>query len=764
MADPFNYAGPVTSVDPGSGVVTLVDESTFAISARSGDVSVGAAQGLFFRDTRILSRFELLVNGAPTESLAATADDPFTSTFVSRSLPPVGRADSTLLVFRSRYVGQGMREDLVIRNFAAEPTYCRVELLAGSDFANLFAVKEGRAGRDPAGETAVTVTNRSAPTATGQTPAAEISVAQTSAAQTSAGRPPAGRQPAGSPGSGTTFPDTIVHTYRRGGVLRGVELRFQGPVTLTPGLATFEVIVPARGEWSTCIEVAPIVDGEVLHPRYRCGQPVERAEPAERMARWRRQVPEVVTDHAGLAAVVARSAEDLGALRIFDPDFPERVVVAAGAPWFMTVFGRDSLLTAWSALLVDPDLALGVLQTLARFQGSTVDPRHEEEPGRILHEMRFGDAASLSLGGGSIYYGTADATPLFVMLLGELRRWGVGRDVVDQLLPNAERAIEWIERFGDADGDGYVEYHRATDRGLVNQGWKDSWDGIRYADGRIAQAPIALSEVQAYVYGAYLARAHFAFEARDPATYGRYRAKARALKEAFNRDFWLEERGSFAVGLDADKRPIDSVTSNVGHCLWTGIVDEEKAPLVARSLMDDEMFSGWGVRTLSSRNGGYNPISYHGGSVWPHDNAIVAAGLARYGFDDAARKIVLGLVDAGSALGGRLPELFSGLGRGELSVPVGYPTSCSPQAWSAASPLLCLRTLLRLDPWIPYGKTWVYPSLPEGIGHLRVEGIPLAGARVTIEVGDGVPGGFTVSGLPPEIELIRAPRHPSTAV
>ena len=233
----------------------------------------------------------------------------------------------------------------------------------------------------------------------------------------------------------------------------------------------------------------------------------------------------MVTDHPGLKDVIARSNEDLGALRIFDPDYPERVVVAAGAPWFMTVFGRDSLLTAWMALLVDPDLARGVLQTLARFQGTDVDPRHDEEPGRILHEMRFGDAASLSLGGGSIYYGSADATPLFVMLLGEMRRWGVAREMVDELLPNAARAIEWIEQFGDADGDGYVEYKRATDRGLANQGWKDSWDGIRYADGRVAEAPIALCEVQAYTYGAYLASAHFAFEVGDTATYDRFRAK-----------------------------------------------------------------------------------------------------------------------------------------------------------------------------------------------------------------------------------------------
>jgi glycogen debranching enzyme len=532
-------------------------------------------------------------------------------------------------------------------------------------------------------------------------------------------------------------------------------------VTVEHDLATFEVIVPARGEWSTCIEVAPIIDGTTIDPRNRCGQPVDRAEPAERLARWRRRVPQVETDHPGLKQVVARSAEDLGALRIFDPEFPERVVVAAGAPWFMTVFGRDSLLTAWMALLVDPDLALGVLQTLARFQGKEVDPRHEEEPGRILHEMRFGDAASLSLGGGSIYYGTADATPLFVMLLGELRRWGLAREVVDELLPNAERALEWIENFGDLDGDGYVEYQRMTDRGLANQGWKDSGDGIRYADGTVAHAPIALCEVQAYVYGAYLARAHFAREAGDEGTFERYRGKATRLKEDFNRDFWLEDRGWFAVGLDGDKRPIDSLTSNIGHCLWTGIVDEEKARIVADRLMAPEMFSGWGIRTLGTNMGGYNPMSYHCGSVWPHDTAIVAAGLARYGFMDHALRVVCSLLDAASSLGGRLPELFCGLDRGEFSSPVGYPTSCSPQAWAAASPLLCLRTMLRLDPWVPYGRTWLSPLLPDGMRYLKVEGIPLAGSRVTVEVdGDDV----DVTGLPPEVELVTAPRHPVSAV
>jgi glycogen debranching enzyme len=749
MADPWTFAGPVIQLDSSSRVVTLVDESTFAISGSAGDMTAGAAEGLFFRDTRILSRFEVLVNGTRTEPLAAITDDPFSATFVSRCLPATGGADSTLMVFRSRYVGQGMREDLTFRNFADEPALCAIEVFVGSDFADLFAVKEGRVGTEPA---------------TGDLSTSVIRGKRSgSSARSEADRVMVGRRE-----SDQLLPvderAMISYAYRRGGVTRGVEIRFDEHASATTDLATFEVVVPARSEWTTCIEVGPVIDGASFDPRYRCGHPIDRATPSERLAQWRRRVPQVETNHPGLKDVIARSNEDLGALRIFDPDFPERVVVAAGAPWFMTVFGRDSLLTAWMALLVDPDLARGVLQTLARFQGTEVDPRRDEEPGRILHEMRFGDAASLSLGGGSIYYGTADATPLFVMLLGEMRRWGVAREMVDELLPNAQRAIEWIEQFGDADGDGYVEYRRATDRGLANQGWKDSWDGIRYGDGRVAQAPIALCEVQAYTYGAYLASAHFAFEVGDTATYDRFRAKAAQLKAAFNRDFWLEEKGWFAVGLDADKRPIDSLTSNIGHCLWTGIVDEDKARRVAEALVSPAMFSGWGVRTLSKDSGGYNPISYHCGSVWPHDTAIVAAGLARYGFDGAAQKLIFALMDAAGAQGGRLPELFSGLDRGELSVPVGYPTSCSPQAWAAASPLLCLRTLLRLDPWIPYGKTWLCPNLPEWIGYLKVEGIPLAGSRVTIEVGADVPGGVAVTGLPPEIELIREPRRPSTAV
>src|SRR5437764_13424978 len=480
MAEPWTYAGEVPMLGT-AGTVTLVEGSAFAISGRSGDMVPNLPQGLFFRDTRFLSRFELRVNGHAPEALEAEALDPFSATFVLRTPPRPGRADSPLLLFRHRYVGRGLREDIVIRNYGDEPAYCSLEALFDTDFADLFHVKEGRVDTDVV-------------------PTLE------------------------------SDGNDIVFRYQRGLTRRGVRISFSQPVQVAANLATFEIIVPPQESWTTCVQLAPIIDNEEIEPRHLCGQPVDHGTPRARLAKWRSQVPAVDTDYSHLKSIVTRSAEDLGALRIFDPDYPERAVVAAGAPWFMTLFGRDSLITSWMALLIDPDLALGVLQTLARFQGSRVDPITDEEPGKILHEMRFGGASSLSLGGGPVYYGAADVTALFVMLLGELRRWGLANELVDSLLPHADRAIEWIENFGDRDGDGYVEYQRSSDRGLVNQGWKDSWDGVRFQDGRLPRPPVALCEVQGFTYGAYLARAHFADEAGDVETAVRYRTKAATLK------------------------------------------------------------------------------------------------------------------------------------------------------------------------------------------------------------------------------------------
>ncbi len=412
------------------------------------------------------------------------------------------------------------------------------------------------------------------------------------------------------------------------------------------------------------------------------------------------------------------------------------------------------------ALLVDPDIALGVLEALARLQGRKVDPETEEEPGRILHEVRFSDAASGSLGDGHIYYGTIDATPLFVMLLSELARWGHEPAFVDRLLPHADRALQWVDEYGDRDGDGFVEYQQATPTGLRNQGWKDGADAVPAADGSLPRTPIALAEVQAYVYGAYVARAHLAREAGDADIQHHYAAKASALREAFEQAFWLPERGYYAIGLDADKRPIDALASNMGHCLWAGIVSRERAPLVARHLLSDELFSGWGVRTLATSMASYNPVSYHCGSVWPHDNALIASGLLRYGLVDEAHRIIRAMLQAADAMGGRLPELFSGVARDDVSVPVSYPTSCSPQAWAAASPLLFLRLLLRFDPQVRRSRLWCSPRLPEGMGRLSVEDIPLAGRRVSVHVDENR---WHIDGLGGELEVIDRPREPLTA-
>jgi glycogen debranching enzyme len=464
-----------------------------------------------------------------------------------------------------------------------------------------------------------------------------------------------------------------------------------------------------------------------------------------RRQEWVGKIPALQVGNRSIERTLRRSYDDLGALRIEDPEHPERIVVAAGAPWFMTLFGRDSLWASQMALPVDPSLALGTLQTLADRQGAVVDLITEEEPGKILHEVRLDVSSGLSMDGKSAYYGSVDATPLFVVMLGAVSRWGFAKETIAALLPHADRALAWIRDYGDKDGDGFVEYERLNDRGLVNQGWKDSWDGINFADGTLAEPPIALCEVQAYVYTAYLARASMAYDAGDTDLADQLTDKAAQLKEQFNQKFWLPERGYYAIALDRDKRPVDACASNMGHCLWFGLIDEDKAPLVADRLMSAEMFSGWGVRTLGANMGAYNPTSYHNGSVWPHDNAIIVAGLLRYGFVGEAQRIATALLEAAEYSGGRLPELFCGFDRDQLSAPVPYPTACSPQAWAATTPILLVTSLMRYDTHVARGNLWMDPVLPESYGDLHITNAPMAGGRITIDITNSVP---TVHGLP----------------
>lgn len=692
----------------GGGAVTLVEGSSFCICTPGGDLDGAGPHGVFFRDTRILSRWELRVDGEIPEPLAAMTPEPYRGTFLGRLPRRTGRTDTNLLVQRDRRVGNGMREDLLIRNSAEEPAACTVTVTVEADFADLFEVKEGRV--QARGERRVQ-------------------------------------------GQGERLVlDQRWRDHHRGAVVLapGGSLDAVSSVAHSAGSIRYEVVVPARGQWTASLLVQPVVDGADVAPSFPLDRPVRESLPARRLQRWQETTPIATTGHEGLQRVLRRSQQDLGALRIFDPEDPALAAVAAGAPWFMALFGRDSLLTAYMALPVDPSLALGTLRTLARYQGRTTDPLTEEEPGRILHEVRLGVESGLALGGGSTYYGTVDATPLFVVLLGELARWGADPQHVAELLPHADRALEWIRRHGDRDGDGFVEYQRATDRGLANQGWKDSWDGITSADGRPAEAPIALCEVQGYVYEAYRTRAGLARTVGEEDVARGWDDRAAALKEAFNERFWLPERGWFALALDRDERPVDACASNMGHCLWSGIVDEDKAPLVAEHLLSPAMFSGWGVRTLSSAMGAYDPVSYHNGSVWPHDNALVVAGLVRYGFVQEAQRVAEALLEAAQHFGGRLPELFCGFDRGEYPEPVPYPTSCSPQAWAAAAPVQLIRTLLRFDPHLPRDELWVDPALPPAFTPLRVEGVALGDARIDLAVSAD---GAVVEGAPRGVDV-----------
>jgi glycogen debranching enzyme len=403
---------------------------------------------------------------------------------------------------------------------------------------------------------------------------------------------------------------------------------------------------------------------------------------------------------------------------------------------------------------------LGTLQTLARYQGREVNQLSEEQPGKILHEVRLGADAEFALGGHKVYYGSVDATPLFVVLLGELHRWGLSDDDVESLLPNADRALEWMLTSGDPDHDGFIEYQRSSDRGLINQGWKDSWDGINFANGQIAQAPIALCEVQAYAYAAYQARAHLAATLSDDASAADWTSRADKLKERFNDAFWMPDKGYFAVALDRDKRPVDACASNMGHCLWAGIVDDDKAAAVAERLLSPPMFTGWGIRTLATDMAAYNPMSYHNGSVWPHDNALIVAGLMRYGFIAEAQQVASGLFAAATHFGGRLPELFGGFDRQIFAEPIPYPTACSPQAWAAAAPLSLVRTLMRFDPCVPHKSILIAPAFPASFGDVQIDNVSVDGFRVALDI---TPDGFTVQGLPVGFTVNGQPQEKPTA-
>jgi glycogen debranching enzyme len=679
VTGPLTFADESASLGQLADRLTLVSGSAFCISDVAGAISPSRPHGLFLEDTRVLSRLELRVDAHPPEPLTSFSSGMRSATIVARTRRP---ADGwTLLVLRRRALDPSFRETIALRNVSRVPARCEVTLTLGADHATVFDVKEQR-------------------------PTTRPSLVSTPLAD------------------GLAFGDDDRRTL----------VTFDRDPSFDAGTVTFAAEIAPKAEWTLAVRVA----FETPNTRRRVGAlALEPPDDLPAVADLTAIAPRVSSDDHRLVEAYERSIADLAVLRIVDARYGARPVLAAGAPWFMTLFGRDSILASRMALAVDPALAVSTLHVLAGLQGTDVNDATEEQPGRILHEVRYGRSPLLGPGQSDIYYGTIDATPLFVGLAGEVARWGVEPEVLRPLLPHLDRALAWIRDWGDEDGDGYVEYRRRSEHGLANQGWKDSHDAIAFADGRPAHPPIALCEVQGYVYAAYLARAELAeLFGEDPTS---WRAAAIALKERFNRDFWLEDQGWYALALDGNKQPVDALASNVGHALWSGIVDAERAPLVAERFLSREVFTGWGVRTLATSMSRYDPLSYHNGSVWPHDTALAAAGLARYGLVAAARRVIDGLLDLAERYDPHLPELLSGLSRDDVAAPVDYPASSAPQAWAAAAPLLALRTLLRLDPRVPAGRLHVSPIMPPRMRRVEIRGLALGDRRVDLRVeGDHV--------------------------
>ncbi len=639
-------------------VLTILEGSTFCICDERGDID-GETQGLFADDTRFLSLLRLTLNGAKPLLLSSGKVEDFSAAFFLRNPVAGGLPQDSLSVIRRRFVGDGMQDTITVQNQGMEPLAFDVALELGTDFADILSVKEHDfALGDPA---------RADPLPTPVVGHYEGEDNQFVLKEGDGG------------GAGCTQ----VILSRRGEV--------------TEQKVVYRLELEPRESWELRLDILASIDGDSVTPRTaerRFGEELTRVR--ESLAAWQLRVPQIRADWDLLDHSFFQSVSDLASLRMRGAGRTGRMP-AAGMPWFMTVFGRDTLITCLQTLLFGPELARTALEVLSELQARDDNPDVDAEPGKIVHELRSGKAAQKWF---RTYYGTVDATPLYLVLLSEVWRWTDDSAFARSLKEPAMAALRWIDEFGDRDGDGFVEYERRTPRGLENQSWKDSGDSQRFHDGSLARAPIAPVEVQGYVYDAKLRTAELARDVwRDRSLAERLEREAEELRRAFNERFWNDERGGFYVlALDGEKRQIDSLCSNIGHLLWSGIVPSERIDAVVDRLMGEELWSGWGVRTMSTGDAGYSPLSYHNGTVWPHDNSLIAHGLARSARWPEAQRIVRRMLGASSYFDYQLPEVFAGLPRAQTPFPIAYPTAARPQAWAAGTPVLLLQVLLGLEP------------------------------------------------------------------
>ena len=687
-------AAPIVATEARAELLVLKCDDLFLCARRDGDVRPArvSGEGLYTHDTRFLSWLHLRVGGATPVTLSSSIASGHSAVVdATNSMLPTAAGDSvpqeTISVQRRLVLSERLHYEITLRSYLGHAVQLELSVELGADFADVFEVRAA-AQRE----------------ARGRVLAAKLRS------------------------------DLVTFAYLgEDGVHRETRIGLSPPATAvaanTRGAeASWCLTFEPRGSCVILLDVEPSVGGRAATRR---GLPEAAASVDVAGRTWRDGCTAITTDDDVLSRLLDASVRDLHALLM---TATAGRLPAAGIPWYVAPFGRDSIWTSQMALMIEPDVARDTLLVLAALQAKADDPWRDAERGKILHELRRGELAGAGIIPHTPYYGTVDATPLFLILAAAYLRWTGDLATLTALRPALDAALTWIDDFGDLDGDGFIEYKCRSPAGLLQQGWKDSHDSIMHADGRPAEGPIALVEAQAYVY---LAKTEIAdvYDAFGDTNRGAaLRREAQTLRERFDAAFWDAREEVYVLALDGRKRQVRSVASNQAHALYCGIATPGKAALVAQRLMAPDMFSGWGLRTLSADSPAYNPMSYHNGSVWPHDNAIAAAGLKRYGHSSAATRIARAMLDVGErSTDGRLPELFCGFDRGPARVPVAYPVACVPQAWAAVTPFLLLQSLLGIQADARAGALSVdHPVLPDGVSRIDLHSLRVGNATVSL--------------------------------